>query len=645
MAELINVLIVDDSESDYELIIRQLEKGGYSVMAERVETAAPFKAALEKQLWDIIIADYNLPQFDAPSALAIYHESKLDIPFIVVSGAIGEETAVTMMKSGAHDYLMKNNLVRLAPAVRRELAEVQVRRERKKADDELFHSKQILQLILNNIPHGVFCKDLNLRFLWCNQKFADFAGITSDIVGKDDFAWAPKDYAEIFQAEDREFLKQGVPVINLIKKSLFPQAHMEWLQMNKIALHDKSGNIFGILGTIEDITERKQADDALRSAKDAAEAASKAKSEFLATVSHEIRTPLNGILGFCDILTDSLTANGIDNVAGVSDALKIINQCGDTLLEIINDVLELSSIEAGQFNQALDEFSPLEVMRQSISSFDFKAQGKKIELNFIQHGLPAKVIGDSRRLKQINFNLIGNAVKFTLQGSVDVSADFADDKSFVKIKDTGIGIPQDKLETIMQPFYQVNQSSVRKFGGTGLGLAIVSRMLEKLNGSIKVESVLNKGTTVSFTFPVKLPKIMTQTPSSNVSSKVNNTLNGLTVLAVEDDPISIKYMDKILSDAGVEFKIADSYSAMLKICAEGLVPDVALLDIALPDSDGFECIKWLKKNINGKQPKFIAQTAHVFSVDQTRYMKAGFDSFIGKPYSKDELIEAIANVI
>ena len=518
MAELIKLLISDDSESDAGLIIRQLEKGGYSVTVERVETAAQFKAALEKQPWDIVIADYNLPQFDAPAALAIYHDTGLDIPFIVVSGAIGEETAVAMMKSGAHDYLMKNNLARLAPAVRRELADVQVRRE------------------------------------------------------------------------------------------------------------------------------RKLADDALRAARDAAEAASRAKSEFLATMSHEIRTPLNGILGFCDILNDTLTANGMAEIAGVSDSLKIINQCGDTLLEIINDVLELSSIEAGQFNQVLEEFSPCEAMQQSVAAFDFKAKSKKIEINFIQHGIPNKVIGDARRFKQINFNLIGNAVKFTEQGSVDVSVDFADEKLLVTVKDSGIGIPADRLETIMQPFYQVNQSSSRKFGGTGLGLTIVSRMLEKLDGTIKIESTLNKGTTVSFTFPVKPVKASIPSCSPDAHSVTPNSLKGVTVLAVEDDPISIKYLDKILTDAGAEFKIADSYSGMLKICSGGMVPDVALLDIALPDSDGFECIKWLKQNIQGKQTRFIAQTAHVFSVDQTRYTEAGFDGFVGKPYSKNELIEAIAKV-
>ncbi|MHB9140161.1 MAG: response regulator, partial [Victivallaceae bacterium] len=216
-------------------------------------------------------------------------------------------------------------------------------------------------------------------------------------------------------------------------------------------------------------------------------------------------------------------------------------------------------------------------------------------------------------------------------------------KLIIKIKDTGIGIPRDKLQAIMQPFYQVNQSSSRKFGGAGLGLTIVSRMLEKLDGTINIESALNKGTTILFTFPVKLHEDSVRPVSPAVFSEEKN-LTGLTILAVEDDPISIKYLDKILRDAGVEFKIADSYSEMLKICAEGLIPDVALLDIALPDSDGFECIKWLKQNIQGKQTRFIAQTAHVFSVDQARYTNAGFDSFIGKPYSKDELIEVIAKV-
>ncbi len=392
-------------------------------------------------------------------------------------------------------------------------------------------------------------------------------------------------------------------------------------------------NIYGF-----DISERKLAENRLSHALANAEAANITKSEFLATISHEIRTPLNGILGFAAILKDSLPINILNEV---KEDFEIIEKSGSVLLDIINDVLELSSIEAGQFNKSIEEFSPTDLIKDSLEVFYFKSQEKKIQLKFVPQDLPNILSGDCRRLKQILFNIIGNAVKFTEEGQVEVIAEYNENKLYLTVADTGCGITQDKLGKILEPFYQADQSSTRKNGGSGLGLTIVSKMLDKLGGSLKIESSLNKGTSVKVAFPAIVP--MSVKPialPAQVQSE--NSLTEINILIVEDDPASTMYLNRILKGAGAETQIADSFDTMKKICSDaGFIPDVALLDISLSGNDGFDCLDWLRENLPNQGIKYIAQTAHVMLDRVCEYKQAGFHDFIGKPYSRNELIKIV----
>ena len=392
-------------------------------------------------------------------------------------------------------------------------------------------------------------------------------------------------------------------------------------------------NIYGF-----DISKRKQAEDRLSAALSAAEAGNIAKTEFLCTMSHEIRTPLNGILGFAGILKEDLPGNVLDS--RVKEYFNVIENSGNTLLEIINDVLELSNIESGQFKEFVEEISPERLIRDCLEMFKFKSREKNIQLKFIPQTLPERVTGDGRRLKQILFNLIGNAVKFTEYGHVEVFAGYSENKLLLCVNDTGIGIPSDKLDKILHPFYQADQSSTRKVGGSGLGLTIVSRMLEKLGGSFHIESVLHHGTSIKVEFPVNVYDAE-EVFSPEPLSPTKKLLKGIKVLAVEDDPASLMYLDKILQDSGAEYRIVDSYEAMQQACKAGMIPDVALLDIAMPSNDGFDCLNWLLEYFPNHDIKFIAQTAHVMLDKVEGYEKAGFHDFIGKPYSNVELTNVV----
>ena len=421
----------------------------------------------------------------------------------------------------------------------------------------------------------------------------------------------------------------------------------KYLEVTVTPILDMNKNISSAVHIINDITDFKQNQFKLEEALEVAKAANIAKTEFLATMSHEIRTPLNGIIGFTNLLQEELPIDKLEDSEEFKSYFNAIQQCSNSLLEIINDILELSVIESGKFQAIHEEFAPAVQLENVIEALKFKAMEKDLLVKLNPKNLPPTVIGDQRRFKQIIFNLLGNAVKFTACGKVEISASFSftDSKLNIEVSDTGIGIPKNKLANIFEPFYQADQSSTRTSGGTGLGLTIVKRQLDKLGGSIEIESTPEIGTKIKFSFPVKVPEntgIKTKEPPAQIKSA--DLLIDSKVLAVEDDPIGIRYLEKILAYSGCEYQVASSFKSMKEICADSEF-DAILIDLALPDADGYQCLEWLKKNNQNKKTVYIAQTAHAMTnvSEKCRYM--GFNDFITKPYKRDELVEIIYNNI
>jgi PAS domain S-box-containing protein len=404
-------------------------------------------------------------------------------------------------------------------------------------------------------------------------------------------------------------------------------------------------------GFVNDITKRRKAEAALRHAKDVAEAASQAKSDFLANMSHEIRTPLNAILGFSELLLRGGSAMPAEH----EEHLRTIHSSGRHLLGLVNDILDLSKIEAGQLEIERVRCSPQEIIAGVVSLLRVRAVEKGIVLESeCAGGSLAAIHTDPARLRQLLMNLIGNAIKFTEQGEVRVVAGFVDrggDSHLrIEIRDTGIGIPPEKLEDIFEPFVQADASVTRRFGGTGLGLTISRRIAAALGGTLGVQSELGKGSTFALELPagplgdpatdgMVLPADVIDAPAGR--EEPPRRLSGR-VLLVEDGITNQKLLGLIMRRAGLEVTTADNGAVGVERAMREHF-DVILMDMQMPVMDGYTATARLRAA--GFQTPIIALTAHAMKSDERKCREAGCSGYLTKPISGDRLLATLATVL
>ncbi|MBI9059098.1 MAG: response regulator [Labilibaculum sp.] len=750
---MLNILSVEDSQQDFELLNELLlDNMERSVSMERVETKADLTESLKNKEFEIILCDFKLLGFDAFGALEVVQQINPNIPFICVSGSIGEETAIELLKKGAVDYVLKDRPDRLPFAVTRALSEVKTHNEKLEAEAELRESEQKFKDIF--FKHSAIKMILNptdLKIVEVNEAAEKFYGWSNAELKKMKLSeinrtWSEEEirqqfsfvnstnkfnYEVIHHKKDGSIVEVDVFASKLeIKGKTYLHIIVYDISVRKLAqkqvkllsraveqssvsvmITDPNGNIeyinpyftkttgynakeviglnprflgsghqpkhfykdlwdtvlsgkdwvgefknkkknnetyweSAIISSIvdekneishfiaikEDITERKNMVKELMISKEKAEESDRLKSAFLANMSHEIRTPMNGILGFTSLLLEPDLSDEKKD-----EFIKIIHLSGERMLNTVTDIVEISKIEAGIIEVKNSTFNISESSNNILNFFQPQAQKKGLILS-LESEIPEtnhSINSDKNKFESIFTNLIKNAIKYTDKGKIIVNIHFRSRFIEFCIKDTGIGIPENRKDAIFNRFEQADISDTRAFEGSGLGLAIVKSYVDMLGGKIWVESVEGEGSQFYFSIPYSPEKKESILNSAIKNRKELNLLGQLKILIVEDDETSALFLKTILKNFVQKIIYAKTGEQAIEECKSHVDFDLILMDIKMPGMSGYEATRQIRQF--NKEVIIIAQTAFGLSGDKEKAINAGCNDYITKPINREEL--------
>jgi len=501
---------------------------------------------------------------------------------------------------------------------------------RREAEAALARERQLLRTLVDSLPDYIYVKDHQGRYLLVNEALARLLGLssTADAIGKTFADFRPGPVGDTVLEDDLRVIESGQPVLG--KEELLGSS---WMLTTKVPIRDESGSVAALVGLRRDIAE-------LRKAREAIEANNRAKSEFLANMSHEIRTPLNGVIGMTGLLLDTRLTPEQREYA------ETVRNSGEALLTVINDILDFSKIEAGKLQIENLPFDLRLVIEEVNEMLCTKAEERGLDL-VLEYApeLPRYFVGDAGRIRQVLTNLVGNALKFTEQGNVITTViceQQGDGRAVMRVwvRDTGVGIPEEKLGTLFEKFSQADASTTRRYGGTGLGLAICKQLVSLMGGEIGVHSRQGEGSAFWFSLPLALDAVPRVLPLPEVD------LTGLRVLIVDDNQVNRKVLHEQITSWGMRngsFESGPEALEALRAAARSGDPyDFALLDYQMPGMDGAELAVAIKADpaLAGTALVMLTSVGHLTEVKI--HEGTGIDACLTKPVRQSYLLNTLA---
>ena len=762
MESKINILHLEDNPEDAELVQSALKRGNVNFEYFWVANERDYIHALENQKIDLILSDYHLPDYNGSEALLFAKDNFPHLPFIFLSGTMGEEVAVESLLNGATDYVLKNKMERLVSAINRAFKEAQEKIKLRKLERDLQRSEENFRRSISESPFGIRIVSSDGNTVYANRAFLDIYEFSSleefintpakDRYTKESYFQHQKrkekrfEGHEVFDYEISIVRKNGeIRHVKVLRKEVLwnesihyqvinqdittqrdaedklrklskaveqspevicitdPDGIIEYVNPKTLELtgytedeligenprifssgekpkeeyaqlwktiksgnvwngelHNKKKNgdfywesaiispIFDDLGSIthylgikEDITAKKQLLDELIAAKEKAEESERLKSAFLANMSHEIRTPMNGILGFAGLLKEP-------NLSGdeKQEFIEIIEKSGARMLNIIDQIVDISKIEAGLMEVHIRDTNINEQIEYIFKFFKSEIEGKGLKL-IHNVSFPEKeliISTDKEKIYAILINLVKNAIKYSFEGTIEFGYNLVviNDRTTLQffVKDTGIGIPKERQEAIFERFIQADIGDKRAYQGAGLGLSIAKAYVEMLGGKIWVESEEGHGSVFYFTIPYQIvPDEKIVTNNVFIEDEKLPKIKPIKILVVEDDEGASFFIKVLINKFCKEVLYAKNGIEAVEICRTNPDIDLVLMDIKMPVMNGYEATREIREF--NKEVLIIAQTAYALTGDREKALDAGCNDYITKPFKKLKLNELI----
>jgi PAS domain S-box-containing protein len=558
------------------------------------------------------------------------------------------------------DSLDDTRLLEGEPANERDMLEAEKLRRRRHAEEEiLIQNEELLstqyeleasrarclsiiedqtELICRYLPDG--------RLSFVNGAYSRYYGISPyELIGSNFVPNIPEPDLSMVAGHLSEISRDN-PVVSYFHQIITPAGERRWQRWTQRGIYSSDGILTEYQAVGCDITESRQMEDDLQQAKVAAESANIAKSQFLANMSHELRNPMNGVLGMTQLLEMT------DLTEEQQNYVTTLNQSGKNLLSLINDILDLSKIEAGKITIEPVEFSLHHCIKDVVMMQKQVIYEKRLKLDLdVAEDIPQFLMGDQLRVKQILHNLMGNAIKFTSQGGISISVQLLEQKDSslllqLAVRDTGIGILPENLDKIFMPFEQESGSTTLNYGGTGLGLTISRRLTELMGGTISVESAPGAGSCFKVNLPFAVVEELAASEETPQKTAVSWDAPLLRILLVENDQVNITFGTSMLKKLGHEVIVAANGRECLTLLKNGGF-DIVLMDIQMPIMNGEESLREIRRNEEETHlhQMVIALTAYSLRGDRNKFLEEGFDGYVSKPIEVEVLIDEMKRVL